>query len=88
MGMNSRAMVADRRISYSFAFIPTKIEEILKENTNLEIGEDVSWTTEQLIGRQAGESILKSLVNVVNEVVKKIDGVGYGNNMSVSTTEG
>jgi hypothetical protein len=74
-------MISTRRLFYSFAFIPVKIEDFLQENLDLEIGEDVSWTTEEVIGGQVGEGILKSLINVVNTVIMKIDDVGYDNNL-------
>lgn len=75
-------MVYSGMLHYSFALIPTRIERALQQNTNLEIGEEVLWTTGDLIGRyNEGESnIFRSLESLVFTMLKKTDDIGFNNN--------
>lgn len=77
-------MVSAKRLFYEFTFIPIKTEDFFRESLDLEIGEDVSWATKEAIGTSAGEGVLKSLINVLNTVITKIDDVGFDNNLSRS----
>ncbi|KAI5850402.1 hypothetical protein DFP73DRAFT_539236 [Morchella snyderi] len=75
-------MVFSGMLHYSFALIPTKIEKALQENTDLEIGEEVLWTTDTLIGKyNEGESnIFRGLESLVFTMLKRTDDIGFNNN--------
>ncbi|KAI0852774.1 hypothetical protein F5Y00DRAFT_272423 [Daldinia vernicosa] len=67
---------------YEASLQSKEINKALKQNRDLEIGEEVSWTPQQLRQEGAFDEIIKS----ATEMVKKIDGVGYwGNNFQDAT---
>ncbi|KAI1137770.1 hypothetical protein F5Y05DRAFT_419237 [Hypoxylon sp. FL0543] len=61
------------------------VNKALRQNQDLELGEEVGWTPEQLRDAGAFEELLRSAINMV----KKIDGVGYwGNNYQGAMVQG
>ncbi|KAI1658377.1 hypothetical protein F4813DRAFT_356607 [Daldinia decipiens] len=60
-------------IWYEVSLQSKVINKALQQNQDLEIGEEVSWTPQQLQKAGAFDEIITSAI----EVVKNIDGVGY-----------
>lgn len=70
-------------LHYKFSFIPNKIEKALQQNLNLEIGSEVNWMTDEMIGSLAEGKTLPGLQSLVNTVLRKIDDIGYNNAISI-----
>jgi hypothetical protein len=64
---------------YEAKITTNKADELLKENIDLEFGEEVSWTPKMLIST----NIIEELVLPACEMIKQMDGVGFHNNNNI-----
>lgn len=70
-------------LHYKFSFIPNVVEKALQQNLNLEIGSEVNWTTEEMIGNLKEGTMLPGLQSIAHTVLRKIDDIGYNNAISI-----
>ncbi|KAK5201273.1 hypothetical protein LTR16_003268 [Cryomyces antarcticus] len=73
--MNIADMIEQRRLWYGASLASLSPPEQFKENINLEFGDDASWEAESIVNVE----ILRSLKAVTDQVVTRIDGVGFAN---------
>ncbi|KAI9769667.1 MAG: hypothetical protein M1840_003904 [Geoglossum simile] len=71
----STEMVSDNRLWYSVALVSQEAEIMLKENLDIDIGEEPSWSPDEIVN----DNIIERLESVSNKVVKMIDDVGFYN---------
>jgi hypothetical protein len=63
------------RLHWVASVVPTHANALLKQNTQLEVGETTQWTTDEILGT----NLLPGLQGVMNMIVAKIDYVGSSN---------
>ncbi|KAI9819582.1 MAG: hypothetical protein M1827_007032 [Pycnora praestabilis] len=68
-------MIADGRLWHEVALFSSVAEEHFKENYRLELGDEAKWNPEQLVT----DGLLEGLMSGANDVVTRIDAVGYHN---------
>lgn len=68
-------MVKKQRLWWTASLSSDEAEATFKENMHLELGELAGWTPETLVN--AG--VIRNLSDLAQEVVTRIDNVGYGN---------
>ena len=69
-------MVSDNRLWYSVAFVSQEAETMLKENLDIDIGEEPSWSPDDIVDK---DGIIERLESVSNKVIRMIDNVGFYN---------
>jgi hypothetical protein len=69
-------MVSDNRLWYSVAFLSQEAESMLKENVDMDIGEEPSWSPDEIVNKS---KIIERLESVSNKVIRMIDDVGFYN---------
>ncbi|KAI9782101.1 MAG: hypothetical protein M1839_005447 [Geoglossum umbratile] len=69
-------MVSDNRLWYSVAFVSQEAETMLKENLDMAIGQEPSWSPADIVKR---DGIIERLESVSNRVIRMIDNVGFYN---------
>ena len=69
------AMVKNKRLWYTAALSSDEAEATFKENIHLELGELAVWTPETLVNG----GVIRNLSDLAQEVVTRIDNVGYSN---------
>ena len=67
-------MVAeDNRLWWEAAIVSTEVESMLKENVDLEVGEEATWKPQTFVE----DGVIRSMFNLAKEVVTRIDNVGF-----------
>ena len=74
IGRDPNQMVAeDNRLWWEAAIVSTVAQSILKENVDLEVGEEATWEPQTFV--EGG--IIRNMFNLAKEVVTRIDNVGF-----------
>ncbi|KAH0545051.1 hypothetical protein FGG08_000822 [Glutinoglossum americanum] len=68
-------MVSNNRLWYGVSLISQEIETLVKENLDIEVGEEPSWSPEEIVD----SGIIERLESVSNKVIRVIDNVGFSN---------
>ncbi|KAI5821143.1 hypothetical protein BZA77DRAFT_298788 [Pyronema omphalodes] len=78
--LSKAEMKREGRYYWTASIIPTQANETLKKNSKLEIGALADWTAADVL-RLYEESgmLMPSIMNVMNQIVSKVDNVGYDN---------
>ena len=84
-------MVDDSRLWYEVSIVSPAIDEILQSNKDIDLGDcTTAWTPVDLLGREAGSPLsetasrvgpagLGGMFRLANQIVGKIDSVGWAN---------
>jgi len=74
-------MRREARLHWTCSVVPIEVNALLKQNLKLEVGETANWSAEEVLRlqEQAGGMLLPSMVNVLSQIVSKIDDVGSTN---------
>ena len=64
----------DNRIWWEASITSKAADRALAENQNLDLGEVASWTLDDIVGMY----VLHDMFNIMEQVVTRIDSVGYG----------
>ena len=68
------------RLSWNCSIVPTEVNQKLKANADLEVGELAGWDVANVMGLEDSESLLMpGLMNTVNQIIVKMDAVGSRN---------
>ncbi|KAL9122255.1 MAG: hypothetical protein Q9187_001190 [Circinaria calcarea] len=74
IGRDPNQMVAeDNRLWWEAAIVSTVAQSILKENVDLEVGEEATWEPQTFVE----DGIIRNMFNLAKEVVTRIDNVGF-----------
>lgn len=73
-------MIQAGLLHFAISIIPNKIEKALQQNLNLEIGDEVNWITENMLGSLKEGTILPALEKIVTTILRKVDDIGFNNN--------
>lgn len=77
-------MRQNSRLHWTCSMVPTKVNKTLKGNVDLEVGEVAGWNTEEVMGlKDADSMVMPGLMNVLNQMIVKLDAVGSTNNAFV-----
>lgn len=68
-------MIRDNRLWYEVSLSSSVAEDIFGENIDLELGETVAWTPDQVVESK----VIENLSLTARDIVTRIDGVGYWN---------
>ncbi|KAH0564788.1 hypothetical protein GP486_001817 [Trichoglossum hirsutum] len=68
-------MVSDNHLWYSVSLVSQEIDALFKENSDMDVGEEPSWTPDEIIENK----IIERLESVSNKVIRMIDNVGSSN---------
>jgi hypothetical protein len=78
--LSKAEMKMEGRYYWTASIIPTETNETLKKNSELEIGVLADWTAADILRLYEDNGmLLPSIMNVMNQIVPKIDDVGYDN---------
>lgn len=68
------------RIHWTCSIVPIDTNSLLQQNAKLEVGEIANWTPEGALGLEGKPGgVLPSIVKVLNQIIPKIDNVGFSN---------
>jgi hypothetical protein len=68
-------MVFDNRLWYSVSLVSQEVDALVKENSDIDIGEEPSWSPDKIVESK----IIERLESVSDKVIRMIDNVGYSN---------
>jgi len=71
-------MIANERLYYTFALVPSKYEKLFQAQTDLEIGEVPQWTASSMLGPPEN-GVIEAMAGIVNALIERMDNVGYNN---------